>query len=170
VATFGNGGWATPIALVVTVLAPVRARADASCNEVFDAGVREVETPHHIYYTNSSGKGRDRTSESVFDGAAVYVNATGTWKKSASVHETMVESAREQREKLDATCTRIGSEPMDGQPSTHWHIKPTEDSDAVESHVWVDAKGLPVHQRLVMPDGGTRDVRISYVDVKAPAG
>jgi hypothetical protein len=81
----------------------------------------------------------------------------------------MLENAREQRRALDATCTRLGAEPIDGESATHWHIKPNSDSDAVESDLWIGAKGLPVRQRMVLPDGGARDVRIDYKDVKAPS-
>jgi len=158
------------IFLTAFSLAPIAARADASCTEVFDAGVREVETPHHIYYTKASDKAASRSMESIFDGRAIYSNAEGTWQKSETAHRVMLENAHEKREKLDATCTRVGTESIDGQSATHWHIKPDADSDAVESDLWIGEKGLPIHQRVVMPDRATRDVRIDYTDVKAPPG
>jgi len=151
-------------------LTPIAARADASCTEVFDAGVRDVETPHHIYYTKASDKADGRSMESIFDGRAIYSNAKGTWQKSETAHGVMLENAHEKRQKLDATCTRVGTESIDGQSATHWHIKPDSDSDAAESDLWIGEKGLPIHQRMVMPDRATRDVRIDYTDVKAPLG
>jgi hypothetical protein len=161
---------ASSISLALLGAVPLSAHADASCADVFDAGVHEVETPHHIYYSNASGKNGGRTFESIFDGNAIYSNATGAWKKSEAAHQAMLENAQQQRKALDATCTRVGSESIDGASATHWHIKPNAESDAVASDLWIDAKGRPVHQRMVQPDGGTRDVRIDYENVKTPAG
>jgi hypothetical protein len=144
------------------------ARADASCTEVFDAGVREVETPHHIHYTSSGNSKGSRTFESVFDGTAIYSNATGVWKKSNTARDVMQQNAREERQKLDAVCTRVGNESIDGQSATRWHMVPGEESGGDESDVWLNGSGMPVHQRMVLAGEGTWDVRIDYADVKAP--
>ena len=146
------------------MVAPIVARADTSCADVMEAGLREVQTPHHMHML----KGGAESGESVYDGKAIYVRVNGKWRKSAADPADTLATAREQRAKPDAACTRVASETIDGQSAVRWHIAPDADSEAEPSDVWIGADGLPIHQR-VTSEGVVRDVRIDYHDVATPS-
>jgi hypothetical protein len=162
-----------PLACIACALmnfAP-QARADASCAPVYDAGIKQMKTPHHIFTSRSaSGRTAASTSETVFAGGVTYLQMHGQWQRSAITAAAMLQHAEEKREddSNDETCRSVGDEAVDGTATTVYSL---HNDAGADSRLWVaKANGLLMRQTVTLPDGSSIDSRYDYANVQAPAG
>jgi len=106
--------------------------------------------------------------------AAIIKQTRGHWTASPYDGAKAAENVRAAMQKAEHSCTRVGSEPVDGQPAELYSVKSkaaTSDSDA---RVWISsATGLPLRHNMTMEQGANQVksvVQYDYTDVRAPAG
>jgi hypothetical protein len=149
----------------------VPARADASCDPVYDAGIKQMKTPHHVF-TNRSAHGRTAasTNETIFAGGVIYVQLRGQWQRSPIAAAEMLQHAQEKRDgdSSDETCRPLGDEAIDGTATVVYSL---HNDAGADSRLWVTkANGLLLRQTVTLPDGSSIDSRYDYANVQAPAG
>jgi hypothetical protein len=162
-----------PLACIACVLmnfaAP--ARADASCNAVYDAGIKQMKTPHHVFTSRSAhGRTAASTSETIFAGGVIYVQMHSQWQRSPITAEAMLQHAKEKREgdSSDETCRPLGDEAVEGMAAAVYSL---HNDAGADSKLWVaKANGLLLRQIITLPDGSSIDNRYDYANVQAPVG
>src|SRR5262245_11157728 len=85
----------------------------ASCQVPIAAMRKQLDTPTHIYATESSSElnKHDEPRESIYIGDAIYVQAKGGWKRSPMTVEQMRQQLQENMRNATAmTCTHVRDE------------------------------------------------------------
>ena len=151
-------------------IAAAYAHADASCDAVYDAGLRQLKTPHHIYSSHSANGKDAQASETIFASGVVYMQIGGRWQRSPITADEMQRAAEDKRDAGAAgeTCRRLGDETVAGAIASVYGFR---NADGVESKFWIaQADGMLLRQTIALPDGTTIDNRYEYANVQAPAG
>lgn len=148
----------------------VPARAANPCDVLYNAGIKAVQTPHHVYTTTTGGRtGKPRSSEAIFVGGIEYVQIGGQWRRSRMPQPDMVEAAREKLQTHPDTCTVAGDQTVDGQAVTTYKVHNNEAGTDSLVHI-LKANGLLLGQTLTLPNGSVVTTRYDYTNVQAPAG
>ncbi len=145
------------------------ASADASCDPVYDAGVSQTQTPHHVFSSRSAhgGKGAS-TNETIFVGGVVYAQSQGQWQRSRMTGADMLQAAQEKRkdESSDETCRSLGEDAIDGEATAVYSL---HNDAGADSKLWISkATGSLLRQTISLPDGSVIDSRYEYKNVQAP--
>lgn len=147
------------------------ARADASCDPVYDAGIKQMQTPHHIFTSRSAHGGMGAsTTETIFAGGIVYVQLHGQWQRSPISASEMLRNAQDKRksDSGDDTCRALGEDAVDGEATAVYSL---HNDGGADSKLWVSkANGSLLRQTIRLPDGSLIDSRYDYANVVAPAG
>lgn len=174
-------------AAAIFALAPT-ARAADSCDPVYNASIKLLQTPHHAYLTmthsdeqmrngdtfkRGTGKaiyaGKTETSETIFDGKTSYLLHRGHWMRSPVQPSLQLEDAREKSKTHPAICAMVGNQSIDGQATTLYKVHTKETNR--DEQIWISrSSGLPVRARSERPDGSGGEIRYDYSNVRAPAG
>lgn len=143
--------------------------ANTSCDAVLDAGIKQVQTPHHVHSSSKTSSGKVTSSDAIFVGGVEYLRVgDGNWRRSSMTPKEMLQGAQEKRKQSSAdTCRILGDETIAGQAATLYEFRP---DGGVASKIWISkSSGLPLRQTLDL--GGTlMDVSSDYNNVQAPAG
>lgn len=168
------------LALAVAPMAFVSpSRADeAACKAVFDAVVKQSALPVRQKMTieTDGAPGRRLESEMVHMGDKLYMQINGHWITRPYDARKVTEDARKAMASPDHSCTRVGSESVDGKPADLYSVKSKADNGiTTESQIWIAKdRGVPLRQKTVMmPPGKPKmqnEVSFAYDNVTAPAG
>jgi hypothetical protein len=158
------------------------------CDALYNAGIKAVQTPHHVYSTTThsaetmhqsdtfkrlTGKamytGKTESVEAIFNGKIEYLQLHGEWKRSPMPQQDMVEAAQEKLKTHPDTCTFVGDQMVDGQAVGVYKAHNNE-SDANQQVRILKSNGLMQGGTLTLPDGSTVETRYEYSNVQAPAG
>ena len=155
--------------LFLAALALPAHAANTSCDAVLDAGIKQVQTPHHVHSSRKTLDGKVTSSEAIFIGGVEYLRVgDGNWRRSAMTAAEMLQGARDKRKQSSAdTCRNLGDQTVDGQAATLYEFHP---DGGAGSQIWISkSSGLPLRQTIDL--GGTvMDGRTDYTNVQAPAG
>ncbi|MDQ2734739.1 MAG: hypothetical protein M3Y55_07065 [Pseudomonadota bacterium] len=102
--------------LVVAMTHP--ALAANTCDEVYQASIKTVQTPHHLYYTITQGTGTGKlpAGEAVYVGGIRYSKMDGKWRRGLGTPQEELEFAKEKvKMTMPDTCTRVGDETIGSQ-------------------------------------------------------
>lgn len=161
-----------PVAALLTgVIFVTPARAAGTCDALYEAGIKAVQTPHHVSTTKSTGKAGKvvESSEAIFTGGVEYLKVGGRWRRSAAPQEAMLEAAREKLKTQPDTCADAGGGTIDGRAVKTYKVHDRE--SGTDSIVYVlKSTGLLLGQDLTLPDGSLVKTRYEYQDVRPPAG
>ena len=157
------------LALLISTGGAALAHADASCNPVYDAGIKQLQTPHHVYTTRSGHAGHAaQKSETIYAGGVEYMQLDGRWQRSRLTAAEMLASAQEKR-KTSAegeTCKALGDEKVGDAAASVYSL---HNDDGVDSRLWLaESDGSLLRQTITLPDGSTVDSRYDYANVQAP--
>lgn len=145
------------------------ARANNSCDAVLDAGIKQVQTPHHVHSSTKTSSGKVTSSEAIFVGGVEYLRVgDGNWRRSPMTAREMLQDAQDKRKESSAdTCRNLGDQTVAGQAATLYDFHP---GGGVDSKIWISkSSGLPLRQTIDL-DGTVIDGRTDYTNVQAPAG
>lgn len=155
-------------AAVLLALASVAHAGDGTCDAVYRAGIKAVQTPHHLYTRTTARDGMVVTGESIAPGDSFqYRKANGTWTRSPSSDKDNLEMAQDRLRSDPDTCTLIGDQTVEGQAVVAYAVHPDQGHSASEVRI-VKASGLLQGQTLTLPNGSVLVTRYDYADVKAP--
>jgi hypothetical protein len=145
------------------------ARADASCDAVYDAGIKQMQTPHHVFSSRSGhGDKGATTNETIFVGGVVYTQLQGKWQRSRMTAADMLAHAQEKKtdESSDETCRAVGDDAVDGEAAAVYAL---HNDAGADSKLWISkASGSLLRQTIKLPDGSMIDSRYDYKNVQAP--
>lgn len=145
--------------------------AGSSCDVVYDAGIKQVQTPHHSHTTmKSASTGKVTTSEGLFVGGVEYSRlGDGPWARSRMTQQDVLERAQHKRsQSSEDTCRNLGIDAGEGAAATLYSVHSSE--AGTDSKVWLTASGLILRQAFILPNRDSLDSRTDYDNVRAPPG
>ena len=157
-----------PLAACLTVTMATPALAASSCDEAYQAGIKSLQTPHHLYSTTAMPGGKTRAGESIYAGGVEYVKIGNEWQRSRMKPQDMIELAQEKMKTHPDTCTRIGDQSAGGQTVAVYKVHNNEmGTDQVVSVF--KSSGLMQGTTVSLPNQ-SMVIRYEYANVQAPAG
>jgi hypothetical protein len=154
--------------------APVFA-ADSACQPVFDAAIKMLTIPAHLYSTATLPGGKTRASETIYVNGAIYVNYNGQWKRSKMTAKDMLEQEHENIRDSKTTCRHVRDESVNGEAASLYTEHSENDSVISDAQTWISkSKGAPLHTEEDLDTGqGDKQhvsIRYEYSNVRPPAG
>lgn len=165
----------------IVMLAPSAHAQTISCKSLGESMTGNVSVPYHAYVTSTDSYhgGKPTQSEIISTGSAIYARVNGKWRRSPMDPKKIAEMQREGADSMSMlyTCSRAGSETVNGVPTQRYHIerKTPEDGETSKQDIWIDSKGM-IQQVVRDADvggaaGKSRMVmRYDYTNVSAPPG
>jgi hypothetical protein len=158
---------AFPFAIAALAL-PVHAAE--SCDALYNASIKALQTPHHVYSTKTLANGTKAPGgESIYAAGREYVLIGGAWKRSPMTPQDMIEAAQDKLKTHPDVCTTAGTETINGQAVTVYKVHNNE-SDTDSLVRVLTSSGLLLGQTLTLPDGAHMEIRYEYAHVQPPAG
>ncbi len=157
---------AFPIAAAVLISAALNSAHAGSCDPVFQAGIKSVQTPHHVFSTVTRA-GKVTPSESIFVGGVEYVQHDGHWQPSKVTAAQMLSDAKENAASQTSTCTPRPDEVIGGETVAVYAVHNSE-TDADSTVRIFKSRGLLQGQTAKIPDGPNVETRYEYSNITAP--
>lgn len=144
------------------------ALAANGCDDAYRAGIKSLQTPHHLYSTTILYGGKARTGESIYAGGVEYLKIGNAWQRSRMKPQDMIELAQEKLKTHPDTCTRIGDQTVGAQVVAVYKVHNNEvgTDQVVRIH---QSSGLMQGATVSLPNQSV-DIRYEYGNVQAPAG
>jgi hypothetical protein len=141
-----------------------------SCDALHEAGIKAVQTPHHVYSITTSGRAGKAVppSEAIFAGVG-YLQIHGQWRRSPMPQQDMIEAAQEKLKTHPDTCTVAGDQTVDGLAVTTYKVHNNESGTDSQARI-LKSNGLLLGQTLILPNGSVVKTRYDYANVQAPEG
>jgi hypothetical protein len=141
--------------------------SDVGCKDVFDAGMRQLQTPYHSHTTMTLVPGqKPQLSEQINTGKILYLLTNGKWTVSKITPVDMREQETDNIKNSKSVCSVVRDESVDGTSATLYKVHEERDGTESDSQVWISkSNGLPL--RIKMEDPAF-DSLFSYSDVVAP--
>jgi hypothetical protein len=149
---------------------PVHAADDPSCKTVFDAFMKQNETPFHETITTNG-----RPFEKIATTTAIYTGHGGHWTSIPATPQDRIEITRETGASM-SNCKPLRQETVDGQSATVYaaHMQTKSPPSITDSQIWIGASsGLPLQSESDAVGGGRKmhlSNHFTYANVQAPAG
>lgn len=158
-----------PFAMPMLFAVAVPAFAADACDALYNAGIKSIQTPHHVTTTTTGGRaGKNKSSEAIYAGGVEYLQLDGKWMRSRMPQQHMLEAAQEKLKTHPDTCTDLGDQSVDGQAATTYTVHNRE-SDTDSQVSILKSNGLLLGQTLSLPDGSVMKTRYDYANVQPPA-
>ena len=138
------------------------------CDVLYNASVKSLQTPHHVYSTKTlAGGARESPNEAIFVAGVEYVRIHGSWTRSPMVVQEMIEAAQEKLKTRPDVCMVAATETINGEAVTTYkvHNKVTNSDSQVRI---LRSSGLLQGQTLLLPDKSRMEVRYDYTNVHLP--
>jgi hypothetical protein len=146
------------------------AHASDTCDVLYNAGIKTLQTPHHVYSTKTPVHGVKLPSGvSIFAGGIEYILLDGKWQRSRMTPQDMIENAQEKLKTHPDICTAAGAENINGQAVTTYKVHNNENETDSQVQILISS-GLLLGQSVTMPDDSRMDIRYEYTNVQPPAG
>lgn len=146
------------------VLAPPALASD--CGPVFDAMMKAAKTPHTATITRMEN-GKAVSSRMVQTNDRKYIEVNGEWRW-IPMPANLDQQLKEMRENAKMTCQKLGSEEVNGQPTTVYTAHVENEGSASDNELWLGPDGLPVKVANKVKDKSFSSV-LDYKHVQAPA-
>ncbi|MEO8524654.1 MAG: hypothetical protein ABI460_08050 [Caldimonas sp.] len=153
--------------LLATAASAPSANAADACDVLYNAGIKSVQTPHHVYSNRTMPKGQPKASEAIFADGVEYLRRNGTWIRSPMPQAAMVAAAQEKLKTHPDTCTPMGDQVVGGQ-AVNVYKAHNKDVDTDQTVRIFKSSGLMQGGTLTLPDGSTLETRYEYDNVQAP--
>jgi len=166
-------------ALSLAAAAPVAAQS-VSCKEFASAMIKQTVTPYHAYMSTTAGynQGKAEQSEVISTADAMYVQVHGKWRRSPFTAQNVKDMQKALADSVSRnyTCTRVGSESLNGASTTRYHVKGRNEEGEIGEEIWLASNGLVKRVDMDMDVGGGAmgkshsTMRYEYGNVQAPPG
>jgi hypothetical protein len=144
------------------------AQTSDDCDTLYNANIKSLQTPHHVYSTKTSAGGvKAPASEAIFTAEAEYVRIHGNWQRSPMMPRDMIAAAQEKLKSRPDICSVAKTETINGEVVTTYkvHNKATDSDSQVRI---LQSSGLLQGQSLLLPDKSRMEVRYEYTNVHLP--
>jgi hypothetical protein len=164
-----------PLAALVAGALPVGAAS--SCDALIAAMHKVMQTPAHLYMTETAGfhEGKTRNMETIYLNGTMYTSVNGVWRKSPMTLQELADARKDSEKDLGA-CSMVHDELVGVEPATLYKVHKQTPNDTIDTQVWVSRlRGLPLKQiNDIDVGGGARgkshiEIRYEYRGVSAPA-
>ncbi|MEP6898989.1 MAG: hypothetical protein ABI870_10700 [Rhodanobacter sp.] len=145
------------------------AHAANACDALYNAGIKSIQTPHHVYSATTMHGGTPHTGEAIYDGTAEYLQIRGKWMRSPMPQAAMVAAAQEKLKTHPDTCTPVGDQVIDGQAVSVYTAHNNELGTNQTVRIF-KSNGLMQGGTVALPGGNTIETRYEYTNVQTPAG
>jgi hypothetical protein len=141
--------------------------SDVGCKAVFDAILRQLQTPTHSQTTMNLVPGqKPQLSEQINTGKVMYLLMNGKWVVSKITPQAMREQELDNIKNSTAACSLVRDEPVDGVSATLYKVHEERDGTGSDAQIWISkANGLPLRMKSEDP---AFDSHYSYSNVVAP--
>ncbi len=157
-----------PLAACLAAAMTTPVLAVNSCDEAYQAGIKSIQTPHHLYSTTTMPGGKSRIGETIYAGGVEYLKNGSQWKRSRMKPQDMVELAQEKMKTHPDTCTRLADQSVGGQAVAVYKVHNNEENIDQVVRVF-RSNGLMQGATLSLPSQSV-ETRYEYGNVQAPAG
>lgn len=157
-------------AALLAALACAPTAAAHPCDLLYNAGIKAMQTPHHVYSTTTpAAGGNPMAGEAILAGGVEYVLLGGQWRRSPMAPAEMIQNTQEKLKTHPDTCTPLGDQSVDGQSVTAYTVH--NDESGTDSQVTVlKSSGLMHGSTITLPNGSRVQSRYEYANVQPPAG
>ncbi len=156
-------------ALIATAALAPSANAADTCDVLYNAGIKSVQTPHRVYSTRTTRAGKVQTGEAIFAGGAEFLLRDDKWMRSPMPQSRMIAAAQEKLKTHSDTCTLIADRVVGGQTVSVYKAHNNEVGSDQTVRI-SKSSGLLQGATLTLPDGGSVETRYEYDKVQAPPG
>lgn len=136
------------------------------CGQLFDAVAKTARTPHTATITRMEN-GKAVTSRMVQTKDRKYIEVNGEWRW-MPIPADLEQQLKEMRENTKITCKKLGSEEIDGQPTTVYTTHVVDLDQVSDNELWLRADGLPV-KITSTTEGKTFTSILDYKHAQPPA-
>lgn len=163
-------------AMTLAVLPPAARADDQACEAVLAAMIKQTTVPvrQKITIENPAGRGSPDESETIRVDGMLYVEDLGQWTARPYDSAKAAEAVRQAMQKAEHSCTRLRSEPVDGQAADLYSVHSKTATSSSDAQVWIaSATGLPLRYNATMEQRAVKvrsEARYDYANVRAPAG
>ena len=150
--------------------------SEADCTAILDAMVKMATTPvRQKVSIKMPGTRPPLQTESIRIGDTMYMQARGQWFTQPYDGQKIAANARQALDAAPHTCSREGSEPVNGQPADIYRMENAASGSKSESRIWISpTSGLPLRQHTILLEGananGEHEARYDYTNVTPPPG
>jgi hypothetical protein len=149
--------------------APRAVAQTTSCQPIFDAMLKEAETPHHVVSTRNG----QPAGELISTKDTMFVKAHDAWKKSPLTPQDYLKQQRENIKSVStSTCQQLPDEAVDGAAAAVYNASyDMKGMGRTEAKIWIaKATGLPVRTDESMRAGEhvSEVHRFDYVNISPP--
>lgn len=155
------------VGLIIAIASPLAASAADPCDALYNAGIKSLQTPHHVFTTSTRSGGKPRAGEAIYAGGVEYLQLNGKWQRSPLPQQEMVEAAQEKLRTHPETCTLVGDQSADGQAVSVYKVR-DKDSGTEQLVRILKSNGLLQGSTVTLPDGSVVETRYEYTNVRAP--
>lgn len=156
------------VPLMASVVAPTLEAAN-TCDALYQAGIKSIQTPHHVYSTTTPKGGKPQSGEAIYAGGVEYLQLHGTWMRSPISQQAMVDAAQEKLKTHPDVCTATGDQVVDGQAVSVYAARNKEMGTEQTVRIF-KSSGLMQGGSLTLPDGTLVETRYEYDRVQPPPG
>jgi len=117
----------------------VTARADDSCQPVFDALMKVATTPSHSYTTHTANGGKPAEAETIYANGQKYIQVHGKWMRIPVTSQDVVEQEKEKEAKGKSTCQVVRRESLNGEAATLYSVHREYGEVQEDGQMWVSA-------------------------------
>jgi hypothetical protein len=149
---------------------------EADCTAILDAIVKMSTTPVRQKVSILMPGGRPPLqSEVLHTKDTMYMQVAGHWAARPYDGAKIAADARQALAASEHTCSRDGSEPVDGQPATVYRMETATPKGKSQAKIWIaPTSGLPLRQHTILIEGATangeHDVHFDYINITPPPG
>lgn len=136
------------------------------CGPVFDAMIKAAKTPHTATVTRTED-GKPVTSKMVQTNDRKYIEVNGQWRW-IEMPADLDQELEAMRKNTKMTCQKLGSEEVNGQPTTVYTAHVENEGSVSDNELWLGAGGLPLKVRNTV-EGKSFSSILDYKHVQAPA-
>jgi hypothetical protein len=154
------------IAAGVLIYTALNSAQAGSCDPVFQAGIKSVQTPHHVFSTMTRA-GKVTPSESIFVDGVEYIQRDGHWQPSKVSAAQMLSEAKENAASQSSPCTPRPDEVIGGETVAVFAVHNSEtDADSIVRIF--KGRGVLQGQTAKIQDGPNIETRYEYSNIIAP--
>jgi hypothetical protein len=155
-------------ALAAVTLGSAAAPAFADeCSAVTAAMMTAARTPYSLTVNRTDKSGKTVSAHMVQTATTKYVETNGVWHSIAVSSEEMIETLNERLKTGKMTCTRDGTEAVNGKPATIYAVHTENDGTASDGRLWISSDRM-VKSELHL-NGSITTTMFDYEHVTPPS-
>ena len=139
------------------------------CAPVISSTIASAKAPHSSTVARTDASGHSSVGHLVQTTDLAYIERNGKWVSLKNSSQDLVDRVNENLKTTKLTCTRSGTEAINGEPTTVYTVHTENEGSTSDAKVWISAQNLQV-KTDVHTEGTHAVTTVDYAHVKAPEG